>query len=83
MYVSLTTTFHNVYLYNALNSKYIVMQVNIICRWQGYQTQGKFLCALNAPYNIHYLAASCIRIIFIYYALHFLYAPLCNRRETL
>ena len=36
--------------YNALNSKYIVMQVNIICLWQGYQAQGAFLKRLKCPF---------------------------------
>ena len=36
--------------YNALNSKYIVMQVNNICLWQGYQAQGAFLKRLKCPF---------------------------------
>ena len=45
--------------YNALNSKYIVMQVNNIRRWQGYQAQGAFVKRLKCPFLVypHHLTA--------------------------
>ena len=68
--------------YNALNSKYIVMQVNNIRLWQGYQAQGAFLKRLKCPlptilisccsHTSHTLYIS--QNILIYYALDFPHA---------